>query len=546
MVERTQPLAESPAPFPTSTVPETNGWHSQRETPGPDVLARRRRWLPWLFLGIGLAVLGGLAAVFGPRLLARQSVGATPPLPAGGAEGAALPVNVVSPKRQTLVRTFEHPGSVEAWARAELLAKVPGYLKWIARDVTPPVAACLAAQSVAAFACPSPYLPGGGAEQLCVGFWATLRDAPEKDIGSRVRAGELLLEIDVPELLQEGVQKEALLSQSEAELEQARRNLATFEAAIESSKAFQQQAETDVKRYESEFSLHSQKLRRLQELASNRTITPELVDEQQNQANAAKAAWNSSQAKVQAAQADLAVASSRFAAARAEVLVKESRVRVAREDLQRARIQADYAHLRAPFAGILTSRDVDEGDFVQNASSGQARRLLTVIAIDKVKVVLQVPEQEAVWVRPGTEAVLEVDARLGRQTKGQVARVGPALDTQARTRRVEIDVENKDQWLLPGMYGQVTLVLQRIEGAQAIPAKAVYSRGGETYVILVKDGVARRQRVRIRYDDGKLLEVVKLVGDKEVPLDGSEQLVVSNKGEIADGQRVKATPSDGL
>jgi RND family efflux transporter MFP subunit len=500
----------------------------------------------WLGLGVAVVVvLSGTAAVVGPRLLGRHAAGGDSHLQAPAAERGVIPVNVVSPKRQTLVRTFEQPGSVEPWAKAELLAKFPGYLKWIARDLTPPVLARIVAQKVAAAACPPSFAPGGGLEQFVVGSWLALKDAPEKDIGSRVLAGELLLEIDVPELLQDVVQKEALLQQSEAELEQAHRILATFEAAIGSAKAFKQQTETDVKRYESEFTLQGQKLRRLQELARDRTVTLELVDEQRNQVNAAKAAWDSSLAKDQAAQADWAVALSKFAAARAEVLVRESRVRVTREDLHRARILADYAHLRAPFHGVITSIDVDVGDFVQNASTGQARRLLTVIAADRVKIILQVPEQEAVWVRPGTEAVVKLDARAGWETRGKVARVGPALDVTARTRRIEIDLDNKDQRLLPGMYGHVTLILQRIENAPAIPATAVYSRGGETYIIQVKDGVARRQRVRIRYDDGKLLEVVKFVGEKEVSLDGSEELVVSNKGEIADGQRVRATHSDG-
>lgn len=498
-------------------------------------------WPVWVGLGAGIVLLGGLSVVFGPRLFGRSTAVTSASMPSH-AEGAALPVNVVSPKRQTLVRTFEQPGSVEAWARAELFAKVPGYLKWIARDLPPPLAARLAAHSVAAFAAPHSLR---GAGQLCLEGWAVQRDAPEKDIGARVAAGELLLEIDAPELLQEVEQRRAGLEQSQAELEQARRNLATFEAAIESSKALARQAEADVKRCESELSLHLQKLRRTQDLARDRTVASELVDEQQNQVNAARAALGSSVAKTQASQSELSVALSKFAASRAEVLVRESRVRVTQEDLQRARIQADYVHLRAPFAGIITSRDVDAGDFVQNASSGQARRLLTVIAIDRVKVVLQVPEQEAIWVRAGTEAVLEVDAHHGRRTQGRVARVGPSLDVNARTRRVEIDLDNGDGQLLPGMYGQVVLVLQNLENALAIPATAVFGRSGETYVILVKDGVTRRQRVRIRYDDGKLLEVVQRIGGKEVPLDGTEELVVSNKGEIADGQRVRATHSDG-
>jgi hypothetical protein len=75
-----------------------------------------------------------------------------------------------------------------------------------------------------------------------------------------------------------------------------------------------------------------------------------------------------------------------------------------------------------------------------------------------------------------------------------------------------------------------------------VPATALYSRKGENYIILVRDGVAQRQKVRIRYDDGREVEVVKLIDGQEVPLSESDEVVVSNKGELAEGQRVKTTP----
>jgi RND family efflux transporter MFP subunit len=222
-------------------------------------------------------------------------------------------------------------------------------------------------------------------------------------------------------------------------------------------------------------------------------------------------------------------------------VAKEALVRVARDELGRARILAGYANLYAPFDGIIAFRGVDEGDFIQNAGSGQARPLFTVAAIDKVKVVLQVPEREALWVDVGARASVRMDARSHWDVTGHVSRLGASLDVVSRTRQVEIDLDNPGHKLLPGMYGQVQLTLQQIEGAYAIPATAVYSRKGDNYIIQVRDNVTRRHRVQIRYDDGQEVEVVKLVGDKAIPLDGSEELVISNKGELREGQRVKAT-----
>lgn len=284
-------------------------------------------------------------------------------------------------------------------------------------------------------------------------------------------------------------------------------------------------------------------LARFQELVASKAVQSNVLDEKDRLVSGAQAAWEGSQAKLQAFAADLAVVSSKLATARADLLVKEAQIRVARDELERARILAEYGQIRAPFDGIISMRSMDEGDFVQNASTGQARLLMTVISINKVRVALQVPERDALWLRIGTETVVHLDARGSWQVTGRVARMDHSLDSQSRTMRVEIDLENSDRKLLPGMYGQVTLVLQKIEYAYAIPATAVFSRQGENFIIIANDGIAHRQRVRIRFDDGHELEVAKLIGDKEVPLDGSEEIVVSNKGEIGQEQRVKTRHS---
>lgn len=164
---------------------------------------------------------------------------------------------------------------------------------------------------------------------------------------------------------------------------------------------------------------------------------------------------------------------------------------------------------------------------------------MTVTALDRVKVGLKVPSGEGVLVRVGAEAVLTVDSRPGERFYGRVSRTRGVLDLQSRTLEVEIDLDNRDRRLMPGMYGHVTLTLVTRPNTFVIPAAAIYSRKKVNYVIVVRDGVARRQPVRIVFDSGGQVEVVKLENGREVPLDGTEELVVSGKGEIADGQRVR-------
>lgn len=508
--------------------------------------SRERRRLIWLAAGtvaLGVGVIVLMLAVGGSHP-ASAGLNGSHKSRSVSEESTGIPVNTVFPHQKTLVLTLEQPGSIKPWAQAELYAKVSGNLKRIQRQLTPELAGqWWAGESTAV--CQMPLgSPLACIAQRAVQAHLALAQAPQKDIGSFVTADEILLEIDVPELIQDVAQKEALLQQRKADLDQAHTIIATYEASVAAARAQKRQVEADVKKYESELIYCSKQLRRLQELARDKTVTEEVVDEKQQHVATAQAAWESSQAKVQAVQADLSVIISKSATARADILIKSAQVHVAKQDLQRARLLADYAWIRAPFDGIITFRGVDEGDFIQNASTGQTRLLMTVTAIQKVRVVLQVPEEDSAWVEVGSEATIHVDARrkTSWQATGRVARKSDSLDSQTRTMWVEIDLDNSDRKLKPGMYGQVSLTLQKIENAQAIPAAALYSRKTENYILLVRDGVARRQRVRVRYDDGKELEVVKLIDGKEIPLDRTDELIVSNKGEIGDGEPVKATP----
>jgi HlyD family secretion protein len=447
-------------------------------------------------------VLLGLAYWFSNR----QSAGTTSAETSN--HGAALavpsiPVNTVRPQKKTLVRTLEIPGSIRPWAQAELYARASGYLKTIARRAP-----------------------------------QTINDlGPQIDIGAVVRKGELLLEISTPERDQGIVEKQTLIRQREAELEVAQSALVTFEAQIEASKAQIAHAQADIRKLESEHTLRKTEHQRLVGLVQSRTVPPEIADEKAHQVNASLSAVEAGRAKIQSAHAEMSVVSSKLATAKADIKVKQGLVQIAHDDLKMAETLADFSRIRAPFDGMITYRDVDEGDFVQNATSGQSRRLMTVTSLDRVIVVLQVPDRDAPWVRIGAEASLVVASAPPR--KGRVSRIAHVLDAQTRTMQVEVDLDNKDRALLPGMYGKVNLTLQEIPNAQAIPATAVYSRKGENFILEVQGGLAHRVPVRIRYDDGKVVEVVKVVDRQEVPLTGSEELIVSNKGEIADGQRVQ-------
>jgi hypothetical protein len=252
----------------------------------------------------------------------------------------------------------------------------------------------------------------------------------------------------------------------------------------------------------------------------------------------------------------------------------------------------DYATIRAPFDGQIVRRNVDPGFFVQNAGSGHATPLLNIMRNDIVTVAMRVPDIYAPYVTPETEAIFETPSLPGVKIHGKVTRFPQSLVTPEndRTMLVEVDLWNrsaeeykekiKDQrfldglkpglpndpnhgrpivpeikgkpaggqqlQLLPGTYGEMTLVLRKFDNVYMLPSSAIVTPGGVTYIYVVKDGKAHLQRVNKQVDDGKLVKVELLDDNGEVigDLTGKEQVIVSNQGELSEGQPVEPVLED--
>jgi RND family efflux transporter MFP subunit len=127
--------------------------------------------------------------------------------------------------------------------------------------------------------------------------------------------------------------------------------------------------------------------------------------------------------------------------------------------------QMQYAVIEAPFAGIVTSRTIDPGDMVYEASSpkGSGQPLLRVAKTDVIRVKTYVPESESALVDIGDPATVVFDALPDRTFSSQVARISGALDPGTRTMLVEIDLPNDDGRIRPGYYGQTRIVLGRAD-----------------------------------------------------------------------------------
>jgi multidrug efflux pump subunit AcrA (membrane-fusion protein) len=510
------------------------------------------------------ALWGGLAGLLGVIVLVFVTVAAiehhsrAAPSAAGDTttEGQVHPrgmmrVKVVHPKLapDTFARTVEQPAYVRAYYQASLMARAAG---------------------------PVTYM--------------------QKNIGDTIHENEVLVELDVPDLIEDVVQKKALLNQAEQNVRGAQAAVVVAEAAEKQAWAAVTEKQTEVERALATRKYRWSEHQRFKQLASGPSpaVTPAVVEERLRDYEAADADWKAAQAAVEKAKAAGQEFHSKVEAAQVDIQTKQSLVAVARADLQRAEAVRDYARIRAPFNGLIVARHVDPGTFVQNASTGKPTPVLNVVRTDIVTAVMWVPEKDAPYVRRNTEAILRFDALGDQPIQARITRLSHWLDPEkSRDMRVEVDLWNASEImkpaafdgalagslaplgaagpaeaavllatrnllhteagpLQPGMYGTMRLILQRFPGASLVPDGAVFERNGHTCIFEVRDGKAHLVLVEVQVDDGIQAKVVKLVPQKDPKtgqetvvkqeLTGKETIIPSDQGEIADGQVVQTVP----
>ena len=372
-----------------------------------------------------------------------------------------------------------------------------------------------------------------------------------KNIGDTVTEGEVLVELDVPDLVQEVVLKEAMIQQVEQDARAAESNIAVVAAQEKEAGTLVRQRQSEVDRAVAKKKFRETEYSRFKGLAENKAVVESFVDEVLLNLETAICDWKTAQVAVDAAKANLEEFAAKLAAVRVDVDVKKSRVVVAKADRDRALTMLNFAKVRAPFNGMIVARRVDPGTFVQNASTGRATALLTIVRTDIVTLVTWVPEKDTRYLKKDTEATIHLDALGDLELRTKITRRSHLLDPEkSRDMRVEVDLVNKDGTLEVGMYGSMKLVLQRFKDAFLVPTSAVFERGGKTYILEVKDGKANLVPVRLQLEDGVQAKIAKLVRQtnpetkqEEIirqDLTGKEEIIRSGQGEIRDGQEVKS------
>lgn len=309
------------------------------------------------------------------------------------------------------------------------------------------------------------------------------------DIGSHVRAGQLLAIIATPEIDQQ--------------LNQAHADVLEATAVIEQSKAAYQQAQAnlDIARITRD---------RYTPLIKKHAVTQQSLDE-------ADQTFNARTADLAAAQANIDVA---------EASLKSKQAIVGRL----AQLQG-FERVVAPFDGVITARNIEQGDLVNGSGNG-AKSLFSIAQSTILRVQVEVPQSDALSIKQGQQAALTVQEIPGRRFSGTVTRNAESVDLGARTMLTEVQVDNRDGSLIPGMYGQVTFDVAATRPSLIIPSTAlVIDKNGMHVVSVSADKRIHIVPVNIGQDLGSRVEISQ-------GLRGGETLVSNPSDLLNDGQMV--------
>jgi len=354
---------------------------------------------------------------------------------------AAIPlVNVTAVERSSTKTELVLPGNIQAITEAPVLARASGYIK-------------------------NRYV----------------------DIGDRVKAGQLLADIEAPELDQQVRQAKAGLEQANAGLEQAQANLTQ-------GKTNEQLYKTTAERWQN-------------------LVQRGAVSRQENDTNQAQ--YQAQVATVQALEKAVNVA--------------KSNVDVAQANLNRLTEMQGYLSVRAPFAGVITQRNVDVGALVTEGNT----LLYRIAQSDRLRIYVNVPQADSTGVHIGQVAKITIVDLPAHEFVGTVTRTANSLDPTSRTLLTEVQVPNPAGLLLPGMYAQVDFTTPRAEPPLLIKGDALVTRSnGPQVAIVMPDHTVHFQLVTLGRDYGDRIEILSGV-------QAGQQLVISPGDNVQEHTKVQ-------
>jgi RND family efflux transporter MFP subunit len=314
------------------------------------------------------------------------------------------------------------------------------------------------------------------------------------DVGDHVRAGQTLAILEVPELA-------AQLAGADAAERRAKEEIGRVQGDLERAKS-------------THSAMHSA-YARLSDAAKTR------------QGLVAQQELDDSQAKDLEAEAQVSSAKAALSAAQQEL-------EVAQANQKQVSALSDYTRISAPYAGVVTNRYADTGALIAagTSTSTQAIPVVRIAQISVLRLVLPIPESVAGQIHLGDPVKVHVQA-LNEDIEGKVSRFAGSLDLQTRTMETEIDFDNRNGRLLPGMYAETRLSLAERKNVLTVPLEAVVRNGEEATVLHVDaQNTLEERHVKLGLEDGSNVEVISGLAD-------GDRVVIGNRSQFHNGEKIQ-------
>jgi len=208
---------------------------------------------------------------------------------------------------------------------------------------------------------------------------------------------------------------------------------------------------------------------------------------------------------------------------------------IAKANLERTETLLNYAKIKAPFAGIITKRNVDPGAFIPAATSGSAAQnvaIVTLTDLNRVRVQVAVPELESSLIAVGQPVTLAVDGLPGRSFQGSITRFSYSLDDATKTMLAEIELQNPKLELRPGMYALAKIGIERKEDALLLPTDALLLEKAGPSVFVITENKAKKTVVKTGFNDGTNAEVLSGIKPEQ-------PVILIGKKTLADSQPIQ-------
>jgi len=412
-------------------------------------------------------------------------------------QGKTAGITVIHPERRDIRMTVVQPGTIEAFETTPIYSRIAGYVQEY-----------------------------------------------RYNIGDRVKKGDALIDMWIPDLVQAHEQKAAAVHQAEVQIEVAQSSLRAAEARLLTAEARIVSARAGVKRAQASYTRWESEYKRLETLVAQHVLDVQVRDETYRQFEEAVATRDQAEAFVSETTSDRDMAIANRDKARVDVEAARADLEVARADEREARVNVEYGQIKAPYTGVITQRNVSPGDYLQPGGGSNNRPLFVLEQTDPVRVFVGVPELASYFIHENDTALIRFQALAGATREGKVVRSGFSLNPSTRTLQTEIDIPNSDGHLHPGWYVTVSITIDRKQ-VWTLPSNAIGFQGQQNFVYFQINGKPVRTQVIIGPSDDTHTQVLR----KYSPafdtnawpfFDGTEDVLAGNLDVLAQGQPTAA------